>query len=169
MDAILNFIKDTGFYLLVENWQCLIMIGIACVLMFLAIVKKFEPLLLLPIAFGMLLTNLPGAGVYNEALFAGGHVNWDLFGGAQFVESIDLSADLVKQGAFQVLQDGSVALGQNLFGHLSGVSVNADAFINNLGQIVTANGEVLAESAKIVIDAAGLTVTDGVLYAGQTL
>ncbi len=82
MDAILNFLRDTGFYLLADNWQCLVMIGISCVLIYLAIVKKFEPLLLLPIAFGMLLTNLPGAEVFHEALFTGGHVHWDLFGGA---------------------------------------------------------------------------------------
>ena len=65
-----------------ENWKCLIMIGIACVLCYLAIHKGFEPLLLLPIAFGMLLTNLPGAEIFHEELFAGGHVHWDLFGGA---------------------------------------------------------------------------------------
>ena len=169
MDAILNFIKDTGFYLLVENWQCLIMIGIACVLMFLAIVKKFEPLLLLPIAFGMLLTNLPGAGVYNEALFAGGHVNWDLFGGAQFIESANLSSDLLKQGAFQVFQDGSVAIGQTLFGHLSGLSLDTDALINTTGQIVNLSGDVIAESAKIVIDMPGVTITDGVLSVSNTV
>ena len=45
------------------------MIGIACVLLYLAIVKKFEPLLLLPIAFGMLLTNLPIAEMYHTELF----------------------------------------------------------------------------------------------------
>jgi len=57
------------------------MILVAFVLAYLAIVKKFEPLLLLPIAFGMLLTNLPGAGMYHEELFADGHVHWDMFGG----------------------------------------------------------------------------------------
>ena len=45
------------------GWKNLIMIGIACVLLFLAIKKKFEPLLLLPIAFGMLLVNLPLSGI----------------------------------------------------------------------------------------------------------
>ncbi|NLD88185.1 MAG: sodium ion-translocating decarboxylase subunit beta [Clostridiales bacterium] len=59
----------------------LIMIAIAFVLSYLAIVKKFEPLLLLPIAFGMLLTNLPGAGMYHEELFADGYVHWNMFGG----------------------------------------------------------------------------------------
>ncbi|MBE5761992.1 MAG: sodium ion-translocating decarboxylase subunit beta [Clostridiales bacterium] len=55
------------------------MVIISCVLLYLAIVKKFEPLLLLPIAFGMLLTNLPGSEVYHPELFAGGHVNWGSF------------------------------------------------------------------------------------------
>ena len=83
MEAILTFLKTTGFYLFSQgdNWKCLIMLAIALVLMYLAIVKKFEPLLLLPIAFGMLLTNLPGADMFHEILFAGGHVNWDIFGG----------------------------------------------------------------------------------------
>ena len=46
-----------------DNWKMLVMIGIACVLLYLAIVKEFEPLLLLPIAFGMLLANLPLANL----------------------------------------------------------------------------------------------------------
>lgn len=84
MEAIMNFIHQSGFYQIFANgaWDSLVMVAIACLLLYLAIVKKFEPLLLLPIAFGMLLTNLIGAGVYHEELFAGGHVHWDLFGGA---------------------------------------------------------------------------------------
>ncbi|MBQ7986431.1 MAG: sodium ion-translocating decarboxylase subunit beta [Clostridia bacterium] len=84
MEAIMNFVQQTGFYMIFANgaWDSLIMVAIACLLLYLAIVKKFEPLLLLPIAFGMLLTNLIGAEVYHEELFAGGHVHWDLFGGA---------------------------------------------------------------------------------------
>ncbi|MHA5220664.1 sodium ion-translocating decarboxylase subunit beta [Dysosmobacter sp. Phy] len=84
MDAVLNFITSTGFYQFTQggNWKCLIMIVIACVLLYLGIAKKFEPLLLVPIAFGMLVTNLPGAEMYHEILFAGGHIHWDLFGGA---------------------------------------------------------------------------------------
>lgn len=84
MEPIINFLKQTGFYMLSQgNWETVLMVLIACVLLYLAIVKKFEPLLLLPIAFGMLLTNLIGAEVFHEELFAGGHVHWDLFGGAQ--------------------------------------------------------------------------------------
>ena len=76
METIINFWNQTGFSLIADNWKMLLMIVIALVLMYLAIVKKFEPLLLLPIAFGMMLTNLPGANMYHEELFAGGHINW---------------------------------------------------------------------------------------------
>ena len=81
-EAVVNFIKQTGFSMIIEtvNWQSVVMILIACVLLYLAIVKQFEPLLLLPIAFGMLLTNLLGAEVFHEEMFAGGHVHWDFFG-----------------------------------------------------------------------------------------
>ncbi len=53
--------ESSGFYLL--TWQNLVMIGVAFVFLFLAIAKKFEPLLLVPIAFGILLANLPGANI----------------------------------------------------------------------------------------------------------
>ena len=80
MEPIINFLQQTGFYQIFQgSWDTLIMIAIACVLLYLAIVKKFEPLLLLPIAFGMLLTNLVGAGIYHEEYFAGGHVHWNMF------------------------------------------------------------------------------------------
>lgn len=79
MEAITKFLESTGFYMLMDNPLQLVMIAISCVLLYLAIVKKFEPLLLLPIAFGMLLTNLPGAGMYHAELFAEGHVHWEMF------------------------------------------------------------------------------------------
>ena len=80
MDELVEFLKQTGFYLLKnDGWKNLVMIGIACVLCYLAIGKKFEPLLLLPIATGMLLTNLPGIEVFHEELFAGGAINWTMF------------------------------------------------------------------------------------------
>nr|WP_325182927.1 sodium ion-translocating decarboxylase subunit beta [uncultured Oscillibacter sp.] len=84
MEAILDFVNSSGFALFTQgdNWKCLLMIVIACGLLYLGIVKKFEPLLLVPIAFGMLITNLPGAEMYHEIFFAGGHIHWDLIGGA---------------------------------------------------------------------------------------
>ncbi len=75
--AIIDFLKQTGFSQ--TTWQSVVMLLIVCVLIYLAIVKQFEPLLLLPIAFGMLLTNLMGAGIFHEELFADGHVHWDMF------------------------------------------------------------------------------------------
>ncbi|HPV02772.1 MAG TPA: sodium ion-translocating decarboxylase subunit beta [Clostridiales bacterium] len=61
LDAIKAIFQDSGFAAL--TWQHCVMIVLACVLVYLAIVKKFEPLLLLPIAFGVLLANLPLAGL----------------------------------------------------------------------------------------------------------
>lgn len=63
-EAILDFLKSTGFANLTVG--AVIMVGVACILLYLAIVKKFEPLLLVPIAFGVLLTNLPLAGMMTE-------------------------------------------------------------------------------------------------------
>lgn len=56
---------DSGFF--VADWRTYVMILISCVLMYLAIKKQFEPLLLLPIAFGMLLANIPIAGLASTA------------------------------------------------------------------------------------------------------
>ena len=74
-EILLNLWNDSGFAKIISGfisdggWQNLVMIIIACVLLYLAIVKKFEPLLLCGIAFGCLLTNLPGAGLYNQELW----------------------------------------------------------------------------------------------------
>ena len=72
LDTLKNFLGTTGIAKLFENvdwWQTAIMFIIAFVLIYLAIVKKFEPLLLLPIAIGMLLTNLPGSGLFHLDYF----------------------------------------------------------------------------------------------------
>jgi len=68
LQNLLDFLKSTGLYQFFQdnNWQYVIMILIALGLLYLAIKKKFEPYLLLPIAFGMLLVNLPGSGVFIE-------------------------------------------------------------------------------------------------------
>ena len=57
-------------------WQQLVMIGIACVLAYLAIAKGYEPLLLLPIAFGMLLTNIPGTGRFHMDFYNSGTIDY---------------------------------------------------------------------------------------------
>lgn len=81
LEVIKQFFLETGFIqLFTDNWKNLIMIAVSCILMYLAIVKKFEPLLLLPIAFGMLLTNLPGIGIYHTEIFINeaGHIDWSM-------------------------------------------------------------------------------------------
>ena len=68
--TIMGLVKDSGLYDMVTgNWKSGVMILIAFLLLYLAIVKQFEPLLLMPIAFGMLLTNLPLAGIMDEPIY----------------------------------------------------------------------------------------------------
>ena len=113
MQAILNFCAQTGFFQFFQgdNWKSAIMILVACVLLFLGIAKKFEPLLLVPIAIGMLVTNLPGAGMYHEILFAGGHVHWDLFGGAPI--TAEFLSEMQALGVSDAVLSG-VAAGQSI-------------------------------------------------------
>lgn len=85
MDVIQKFLSTTGFSMLIEDPRPLVMILISCILLYLAIRKGFEPLLLIPIAFGMLLSNLPGTEMYHASLFEGGHVHW-----AEFSETAGL-------------------------------------------------------------------------------
>ena len=82
LEALQGIYESSGFSTLVGKfleggWKYLLMYVIVGVLLYLGIVRKFEPLLLVPIAFGMLLTNLPGADMFHEELFEGGHVNWE--------------------------------------------------------------------------------------------
>ncbi len=85
-EAFIQTIQDmamqTGFVTLFQGdgWKSAVMLVISFVLIYLAVVKQYEPLLLLPIAFGMLLTNIPGANMYHADFFSGGHVHWEEFG-----------------------------------------------------------------------------------------
>ena len=76
--TIQKFLSEMMFAEVITSGKW-IMILAACVFLYLAIAKGFEPLLLLPIAFGMLITNLPGAEMYHASLFEGGHVHWEEF------------------------------------------------------------------------------------------
>ena len=68
--TVSGIIKDSGIYALFNGyWKNGVMILISFVLLYLAIVKQFEPLLLMPIAFGMLMTNLPLAGIMDEPIY----------------------------------------------------------------------------------------------------
>ena len=165
IDSIVNFWQQTGFVLLTENWKNIVMILISFVLMYLAIAKKFEPLLLLTIAFGMLVTNLPGANMFHEELFAGGHVNWGLFGGT---DVIDTSALLDAQ-TYKVLGDGNLI---NAAGEIIGkvlASIPDDgAIIDELGRVIAMDGKEIVSSAAVVFDTSVYTVSgNGALMLGD--
>ncbi len=82
IQAIIDFWGSTGFHALFTEmmWGNVVMIAVSCVLLYLAIVKEFEPLLLVPIAFGMLLTNLPLAGLMADPLMKLVELTPDLHG-----------------------------------------------------------------------------------------
>ena len=167
MPAIINFLQQTGFYMFGQdgNWKCLIMIAISFILMYLAIVKGFEPLLLLPISFGMLCTNLPGADMFHEILFAGGHVHWDLFGGtpvtASFIAEMSESgvSDAVLAPYFQQL----LASAQEAFG--------ADTIQQVASEVMAAAGGTISEftaQAQAVAQAEQAAAVYGMELAGPT-
>ncbi len=74
LDSLNTFWQSTGIYRIINSidaqwWQTIVMLGFVGVLVYFAIVRKYEPLLLLPIALGMLLTNLPGGGMFHSEYF----------------------------------------------------------------------------------------------------
>ena len=187
LQTLSDLYASSGIAQFVANPLALVMVGIACLLMYLAIVKQFEPLLLLPIAFGMLLTNLLGSDIFHEELFAGGHVNWGLFGGALLVDG----NNLLDQAAYVVNAAGQVlnSVSGQIIGHFtSAVSVEAttlapladvlaqlaangnatsvvmeNAFLNG-GQVYSEMGVLLATTGKQI--SAGLL---DYLYLGVKL
>ena len=86
-----GFAKIAAGFTAEGGWQYLVMLAISCVLLYLAIVKKFEPLLLCGIAFGCLLTNLPGANLYNQEL-------WDAFMDPNSGEAYHSFGEILKNG-----------------------------------------------------------------------
>ncbi|MBE6619506.1 MAG: sodium ion-translocating decarboxylase subunit beta [Ruminococcaceae bacterium] len=108
LDSIKNFLGTTGIAQMfgesagTEWWKTLIMLAISFVLIYLAIVKKYEPLLLLPIAIGMLLTNIPGAGMFHLEMWI------DETGTMTVAESIKM---VVNKGGFLDLLYMGVKLG----------------------------------------------------------
>ena len=162
LDTLLSLYQSSGIALFISNPLALVMIAIACVLLYLAIVKGFEPLLLLPIAFGMLLTNLLGSDIFHEELFAGGHVNWGLFSGGLLVQSPDLLnlglENLTINGAGAILLDGNV-IGQ-ITSHLTELGMFTET-----GAVVAVADptRVLFESVQVVMS--GAYVSDGQVFS----
>ncbi len=97
LESIEKFFGSMGFTAFFSGMGVgnFIMILIAFFLLYLAIKKEYEPMLMMTIAFGMLLTNLPGAGLFHEELFAGGHVHWaDFKDGAGLLDYLYLGVKL---------------------------------------------------------------------------
>lgn len=81
LESVMNFIETTGVAKLISSddwWKTLIMLAISGILIYLAIVKKFEPLLLLPIAIGMLLTNIPGSTMFHLDYFIAEEIDYGM-------------------------------------------------------------------------------------------
>ena len=105
-ETLSDFSEDMGFVQMFtedDGWKYIIMLCVSFILLYLAIVKKFEPLLLLPIAFGMLLTNLPGAEMFHNENFAGGHVHWELMTSTDTAGLLDYLYLGVKLGIYPCL------------------------------------------------------------------
>ena len=88
VEVLTKIMQGSGFAAL--DWRTVVMLLIACVLLYMGIVKGYEPLLMVPIAFGMLLANLPVTGLFNEPVYdAATHSGtvgfmWVLYQGVQY-------------------------------------------------------------------------------------
>ena len=168
MEAIANFFSSTGFFQFTQgdNWKCLVMIFIACVLLFLGIKKKFEPLLLVPIAIGMLVTNLPGSGMFHEVLFAGGHVHWDIFQGEPVTASFlsEMFSAGVSADVLQPYVDSLWTAAQSLF--------DADALNQAATQIAASTGDAvnsMAVQIQTLVSAEQIAAASGVTLSNVTV
>lgn len=145
-ESLKSLWESTGLHELVSTftaggWQNLVMILIACVLFYLAIVKKFEPLLLLPIAFGMFIVNIPG--VY--------HI---LFGTKGYTISSVASKVTVATGT-----SGELSA---LFG------TNLDALLKQLKETEAGKNYILSDAISYFLANNSVTI-DGVTYAANAL
>ena len=172
LETLGDLARESGIAMFLRDPLAIVMVAVACLLIYLAIVKKFEPLLLLPIAFGMLLTNLLGSEVYHESLFAGGHANWSLFGGAILIDSNNLAnlPDLISQGLITVNNAGAVLINGNVIGQITS-SYSVGAQLDAVGRLIAENGTVLAQSVPIIIKDSAAFISDGQVYSslGQLL
>ena len=106
LEVLKNLWETSGFaqfFITQEGWKNGIMILLSFVLLYMAIKKQFEPLLLLPIAFGMLLTNLPwpGGGIFHPEWFQG-EINWAALGG----QYVNAAGQHIDPGLFDFLYIG---------------------------------------------------------------
>nr|WP_325195503.1 sodium ion-translocating decarboxylase subunit beta [uncultured Oscillibacter sp.] len=182
MEAILNFINDTGFVLFFQDggWKNLVMLCIACFLLYLGIGKKFEPLLMCTIAFGMLMTNLPGAGMFHEILFAGGHIHWDLIGGspitAEFLsemQELGVSQNVLAPYVEQLMTAAQAAFSPEVVENaMAEIAASANGALSTFEVQLEALVQAEQAAAYYGIEMAGATVSTGlidILYLGVKL
>lgn len=148
LEAIQNFLRATGIYKLFfdangdfrkEFWQYLVMYVIIGALFYLAIVKKFEPLLLMPIAFGMLLANLPGAElIHLDFFFDDYYVNIETGTFASQIKAwfeaagVTASDYTYTDGAYEFTKEAIAALESTLHGNGAMDSVIRESLTNGL-------------------------------------
>ena len=182
MEAILNFINDTGFVLFFQGggWKNLVMLVIACFLLYLGIGKKFEPLLMCTIAFGMLMTNLPGAGMFHEIFFAGGHIHWDLMGGspvtAEFLaemQELGVSQNVLAPYVEQLMAAAQSAFSPEVIESvMSEISASANGALSAFEVQLQALVQAEQAAAYYGMELSNVTVSTGlidILYLGVKL
>ena len=172
LETVTGILNESGFaqFFIGEGYKNLIMIAVACGLLVLAIKFEFEPLLLLPIAFGMLLANLPGAGLYHPEFF-------DTANTAFWHDGHLLVGEVVKQGGLLDILYLGVKLGiyppliflgigcmtdfspliSNPKGLLLGAAAQLGIFIAFIGALLLGMNENVAASIGIIGGADGPT------------
>ncbi len=141
LDAIINFLGTTGIAKLIAEpgwWQYLVMYVIIGALFYLAIVKKFEPLLLMPIAFGMLLANLPGANL----------IHLEYFFDEYYIGAAE--GEFVGTLAAQLESFVSSALGN--YSSFFTFGENGDAFAVNMEAIIELNPGIAIEDIQSIFE-----------------
>ena len=151
LNSLNNLWQRTGLFTLFSGeatWQNLVMVLIACVLVYLAIVKKFEPLLLLPIAFGMFIVNIPGA--YRILFGEKGYIITDVLANVEVargneetltklfgVESLESLRNLLINGKEVILSDkttiNAVVLNNGLMYNPGTLEISTETVIGEFG------------------------------------
>lgn len=154
MQAIANFAQSSGFYLLFQgdNYKFLIMIAVALFFIYLAIAKQFEPLLLLPIAFGMLLANIPGNTLMAEPTETShGGLLWYIFQG----DELGIFPPLIFMGVGALTDFGPLIANPKSF--LLGAAAQFGIFAAFLGALILGFTPEEAASIGIIGGADGPT------------
>jgi oxaloacetate decarboxylase beta subunit len=152
--ALINFCESSGFYQLFldDNYKFLIMIAVALFFLYLAIAKKFEPLLLLPIAFGMLLANIPGNTLMAEPTETSkGGLLWYIFQG----DELGIFPPLIFMGVGALTDFGPLIANPKSF--LLGAAAQFGIFAAFLGAIILGFTPQEAASIGIIGGADGPT------------